>query len=163
MTVRAAALSVLAHQFPRAEAAERALAAFEGRYHDNPLVLDKWFVVQATIPGPQTVERVGKLMSHQAFSLTNPNRVRSLIGGFASSNQTGFHRADGEGYRFLADTILRVEEHNPQVAARLAIAFRSWRSLEKERQERAREALATIARQPKLSRDLRDIVERTLA
>jgi aminopeptidase N len=163
MTERAAALSVLAHQFPRAEAAERALAAFEGRYHDNPLVLDKWFVVQATIPGPQTVERVGKLMSHQAFSLTNPNRVRSLIGGFASSNQTGFHRADGEGYRFLADTILRVEEHNPQVAARLAIAFRSWRSLEKERQERAREALATIARQPKLSRDLRDIVERTLA
>jgi len=163
MTERAAALTVLAHQFAGSEVADKALAAFEQRYSDNPLVLDKWFVVQATIPGDNTVDLVRKLMGHPAFSITNPNRVRSLVGGFASSNQTGFHRADGEGYRFLAETILRVEEHNPQVAARLAIAFRSWRSLEKTRQEHARAALSEIARQPGLSRDLRDIVERTLA
>ncbi|WEX07714.1 aminopeptidase N [Chelativorans sp. AA-79] len=163
MTERAAALNVLAHQFPGSGAAEKALAAFEQRYHDNPLVLDKWFIVQATIPGDRTVDLVRRLMAHPAFSITNPNRVRSLVGGFASSNQTGFHRADGEGYRLLAETILRVEAHNPQVAARLAIAFRSWRSLEKNRQEQARAALSEIARQPELSRDLRDIVERTLA
>jgi len=163
MTERAAALTVLAHQFAGSEAANRALSSFERRYADNPLVLDKWFVVQATIPGPETVGLVRRLMLHPAFSIMNPNRVRSLVGGFASSNQTGFHREDGEGYRFLAETILKVEENNPQVAARLAIAFRSWRSLEKKRQNLARAALSEIARQPDLSRDLRDIVERTLA
>ncbi|WP_028033366.1 aminopeptidase N [Chelativorans sp. J32] len=163
MTERAAALNVLAHQFVGSEDAHEALASFEKRYNDNPLVLDKWFVVQATIPGRETVDLVRKLMLHPAFSITNPNRVRSLIGGFASSNQTGFHRADGEGYRFLAETILKVEENNPQVAARLAIAFRSWRSLEKSRQEQARAALSDMARRPNLSRDLRDILERTIA
>ncbi|WP_159593087.1 aminopeptidase N [Chelativorans xinjiangense] len=163
MTDRAAALSVLAHQFPGSDAARETLAAFEERYRDNPLVLDKWFIVQATTPGEKTVELVRGLMEHPAFSLTNPNRVRSLVGTFASSNQTGFHRADGEGYRFLADTVLAVEKHNPQVAARLAVAFRSWRSLEKGRREEARKALARIAGQKALSRDLRDIVERTLA
>ncbi|MCT7376042.1 aminopeptidase N [Chelativorans salis] len=163
MADRAAALSVLAHQFPGGDAARAALAAFEERYRDNPLVLDKWFIVQATTPGGKTVDLVRELMEHPAFSLTNPNRVRSLIGTFASSNQTGFHRSDGEGYRFLADAVLAVEKHNPQVAARLAVAFRSWRSLEKGRQEEARKALARIAGEKELSRDLRDIVERTLA
>ncbi|MCT8991610.1 aminopeptidase N [Chelativorans sp. SCAU2101] len=163
MTERMAALTVLAHQFPTSEATQKALAAFEERYRDNALVLDKWFIVQATIPGPDTVDLVRRLMEHEAFSLMNPNRVRSLIGSFASANQTGFNRVDGEGYRFLAETVLRVEAHNPQVAARLAVAFRSWRSLEKGRQEHARAALAHMAQQPELSRDLRDIVERTLA
>ncbi|WP_173931159.1 aminopeptidase N [Chelativorans sp. Marseille-P2723] len=163
MTDRAAALSVLAHQFPDSAAAQKALKHFEKRYRDNPLVLDKWFLIQSTIPGEKTVDLVRELMEHPAFSITNPNRVRSLIGAFASSNQTGFHRADGEGYRFTAQTVLNVEEHNPQVAARLAIAFRSWRSLEKGRQEHAREALSMIARKRGLSRDLNDIIERTLA
>lgn len=163
MTDRAAALQVLTHQFPQSRPTQEALDAFQERYRDNPLALDKWFVVQATIPGPGTVDIVRALMAHEAFSLTNPNRVRSLIGAFASANQTGFHRADGEGYRFLADAVLRVEEHNPQVAARLAVAFRSWRSLEHGRQQHARAALAGIANRPTLSRDLRDIVERTLA
>jgi len=163
MTERAAALTVLAHQLPESEATGNTLKAFEKRYRDNPLVLDKWFIVQATIPGAQTVGIVRELMRHPAFSLTNPNRVRSLVGTFSSSNQTGFHRIDGEGYRLLVETILRVEEHNPQVAARLAIAFRSWRSLEKERQEQARAALVQIANERNLSRDLRDIIDRTLA
>ncbi|MCT8999667.1 aminopeptidase N [Chelativorans intermedius] len=163
MTERAAALAVLAHQFPESEQTRAALAAFEARYRDNPLVLDKWFTVQATVPGQGTVDRVRALMAHPAFSLTNPNRVRALIGAFASFNQTGFHRADGEGYRFVADTVLAVEAHNPQVAARLAVSFRAWRSLEPGRREEARKALAAIAGQKQLSRDLRDIVERTLA
>ncbi|UUP18944.1 aminopeptidase N [Nitratireductor thuwali] len=163
MTAMAAALAVLAHQFPHSPQTAQALAQFEERYRGNPLVLDKWFMVQATTPGPDAVERVRGLMAHEAFSLANPNRVRALIGTFASANQTGFHRADGEGYRFLAETVLAIEKDNPQLAARLAIAFRSWRSLEKKRQEHAREALATISQAKELSRDLRDIVERTLA
>ena len=91
------------------------------------------------------------------------SRVRSLIGTFSSANQTGFHRADGEGYRLFAQTVLEVEKRNPQVAARLATALRSWRSLEPRRQAKAREALLSIANAENLSADLRDIVERTLA
>ena len=102
-------------------------------------------------------------MRHPAFSIANPNRVRSLIGTFSTANQTGFHRADGGGYRLFADTVLTVEKRNPQVAARLATALRSWRSLEPVRQEKAREALLRLAGAENLSADLRDIVERTLA
>ena len=102
-------------------------------------------------------------MRHAAFSIANPNRVRALIGTFSTANQTGFHREDGSGYRLFTDTVLAVEKRNPQIAARLATALRSWRSLEPERQEKAREALLRLAGAEGLSADLRDIVERTLA
>ena len=163
MTDRAAALTVLAHRHAGSPEAEEALAAFEARYRGDALVLDKWFQIQAGVPRPQTVERVRALMQHPAFSIANPNRVRSLIGTFSSANQTGFHRADGQGYRFFAETVLEVEKRNPQVAARLATALRSWRSLEPIRQDRARQALLQIANAENLSADLQDIVERTLA
>ncbi|MDF1601347.1 aminopeptidase N [Mesorhizobium sp. YIM 152430] len=163
MTERAAALAVLAHRFASEPLSVSALADFETRHADNPLVLDKWFQIQATIPGDAALSRVEKLTRHGAFSIGNPNRVRSLIGTFASSNQTGFHRADGAGYRFFADRIIEVEKRNPQVAARLATAFRSWRSLEPGRQELARVELARIVAVPGLSTDLKDIVDRTLA
>lgn len=163
MTDRAAALAVLAHRHLGSPEAIEALAAFETIYGSDPLVMDKWFQIQASVPGPQTVDTVRVLTSHPAFSMGNPNRVRSLIGTFSSANQTGFHRADGEGYRFFAQTVLEVEKRNPQVAARLATALRSWRSLEPSRQAKAREALLSIAGAEDLSADLRDIVERTLA
>ena len=83
-------------------------------------MLDKWFQIQATVPGPGAVEAVAALMEHPAFSLSNPNRVRSLVGTFASANQTGFHRADGAGYKLFSEIVLAVDKHNPQVAARLA-------------------------------------------
>ena len=140
-----------------------ALAAFEARYRGDALVLDKWFQIQAGVPGERTVDKVRVLMRHPAFSIANPNRVRSLIGTFASANQTGFHRADGEGYRLFAETVLEVEKRNPQVAARLATALRSWRSLEPGRQAKAKQALLEMAQVENLSADLRDIVERTLA
>lgn len=163
MTDRAAALTVLAHRHDGSPEAIKALAGFEARYGADPLVMDKWFQIQASVPGPKTVERARALTGHAAFSMANPNRVRSLIGTFSSANQTGFHRADGEGYRFFAQTVLEVEKRNPQVAARLATALRSWRSLEPGRQAKAREALLAIANGENLSADLRDIVERTLA
>ncbi|WP_214473261.1 aminopeptidase N [Mesorhizobium sp. dw_380] len=163
MTDRASALAVLAHRHHGSPEADKALAAFEKKYASDPLVMDKWFQIQASVPGPQAVDMVRALTAHPAFSMANPNRVRSLIGTFSSANQTGFHRPDGEGYRFFAQTVLEVEKRNPQVAARLATALRSWRSLEPGRQAKAREALLSIANAENLSADLRDIVERTLA
>ena len=163
MTERAAALAVLVHRFGGTPEAEAALAAFEKRHGDDALVMDKWFAVQATVPGGDAAARVRKLMDHKLFSISNPNRVRALVGTFAMANQTGFHAADGTGYALFADVVLGVEALNPQVAARLATAFRSWRSLEVGRQALAREALSSIARKPGLSRDLADIVNRTLA
>ena len=115
------------------------------------------------MPGPRAVELVEALTRHRGFSLANPNRVRALIGTFSTMNQTGFHRADGAGYRLFAEVVLKVEKRNPQLAARLATALRSWRSLEPTRQAAAREALMTLAAPDDLSSDLRDIVERTLA
>jgi aminopeptidase N len=109
------------------------------------------------------VARVAELMKHPKFRITNPNRVRALLGAFANANQTAFNSADGSGYALYADVILTVEKSNPQVAARLATAFRSWRSLEPKRREMARETLAAIAGREGLSRDLADIVGRTLA
>ncbi len=163
MTDRAAALTVLAHAHYGSPQAVEALAAFEKRYAADPLVMDKWFQIQAGVPGPKTVGSVRALMRHPAFSTTNPNRLRALVGTFSSANQTGFHRADGEGYRLWAEIILEVEKRNPQMAARLATALRSWRSLEPQRQAKAREALLTIAATSNLSADLKDIIERTLA
>jgi aminopeptidase N len=162
MTERAAALAVLTHRLSDRPQAAAALGAFEQRFRDDPLVLDKWFLIQATAPGAASLDRVRALMEHPGFSLANPNRVRSLVGSFASANQTGFHRADGASYRFFAETVLAVEKKNPQVAARIATALRSWRSLEAGRQAHARAALLAIQSAPELSADLRDIVERTL-
>ncbi|RWQ65704.1 aminopeptidase N [Mesorhizobium sp.] len=163
MTDRAAALTVLALRHSGSPETVKALADFGAKYATDPLVMDKWFQIQASVPGPQTIHAVRALTGHPAFSMANPNRVRSLVGTFSSANQTGFHRADGEGYRFFVETVLQVEKRNPQLAARLATALRSWRSLEPARQAKAREALLSIANVENLSADLRDIVERTLA
>lgn len=163
MTDRFAALSVLVHRFGDSDEARNALSAFEQRYGKDGLVMDKWFSVQAIRPGADALPAVRALTGHPAFSLDNPNRVRSLIGAFSSSNPTGFNRVDGAAYEFFADTILAIDPENPQLAARLLTAMRSWRSLENNRGEKARAALARIAAAEKLSTDLRDIVDRTLA
>ena len=163
MTDRAAALTVLAHRHWGTPAATEALSAFEKRHGADPLVMDKWYQIQATVPGAESVERVKALMGHSGFSLANPNRVRALIGTFSAANQTGFNRKDGAGYQFFASMVLDIDARNPQLAARLATALRSWRSLEPERQKLARAALVAIQAEKKLSIDLRDIVERTLA
>ncbi|RCW79518.1 aminopeptidase N [Phyllobacterium bourgognense] len=163
MTDRAAALGVLVQRFGDSDATNHALQAFEARFGNDPLVMDKWFVVQAMQPGNGALDKVRELMTHKLFSLDNPNRTRALIGAFSSGNQTGFNRADGAGYKFFAETILTIDKKNPQLAARLLTAMRSWRSFEPVRREHARESLANIARETGLSADVRDIVERTLA
>ncbi len=163
MTDRMGALQILAHRFPEDGETLLALDAFEQRYSSDALVFDKWFTVQATIPGAQTLERIKRLTAHKAYDPNNPNRVRALVGAFASANQTGFNRKDGAAYGFFADTILSIDGKNPQLAARLLTVMRSWRSLETERREAARSALAGISSTEQLSTDVREIVERILA
>jgi aminopeptidase N len=161
MTDRLAGLAVLA-TIPGA-AREEAIRVFGERYRDDPLVLDKWFALQGTIQEPATLGRVKELMEHPAFSLTNPNRVRSLIGSFALSNPTEFNRADGAGYEFLADMALKLDAANPQVAARLLTAFGAWRTMEPARRTKAEAALRRIADKADLSPDVSDIVQRSLS
>jgi aminopeptidase N len=161
MTDRIAALATLSlHDTPqRAQTIED----FYNRYSGDPLIIDKWFALQAGIPEAGTLDRVRALTAHDAFSLSNPNRVRSLIGVFAQGNLTQFNRADGRGYEFVAGNVLALDGKNPQVAARLLSAFKSWRSLESGRRARAEAALRRVATAPNLSRDVNDIAQRALA
>jgi len=161
MTDRLGALATLSlHDVPQRQ---EVFDDYYRRFERDALVIDKWFALQAAIPEAGTLARVRELTSHPAFSLGNPNRVRSLIGAFAQANPTQFNRADGAGYDFLADTVLALDAKNPQVAARLTTAFRVWRTLEPGRRAKAEATLKRVAQVPGLSRDLSDIVERTLA
>jgi len=162
MTELSQALTLLAHRFPEASETTGALASFLTRFGENPLVIDKWFSLQATMPGEDALSRVKALIDHPRYNAGNPNRVRALVGMYAFSNPTGFNRRDGEGYRFLAGQILEIDPKNPQLAARILTSMRSWRSLEPTRADQARDALMTIERSPSLSTDVRDIVERML-
>jgi len=159
MTERLGALATIA--LKPSSTREHTLDAFERRYAMEPLILDKWFALQAQIPERETLERVRALMSHRGFSMSNPNRVRALIGGF-SANHTQFNRADGAGFALLEEVVVTLDPANPQIAARLLTAMRSWRSLEDERRRQAEAMLKRIAAQPTLSPDVRDIVTRSL-
>ena len=161
MTDRSAALGILAAgALPERLAA---LEAFHDRYRSDPLVLDKWLMFEAIVPASETLLRVRALLSHPSFSISNPNRIRALVGAFAGGNQTQFNRADGAGYDFLADFVVDLDRRNPQTAARLLVSFRSWRALEPHRRALAERALGRVAAQELLSSDVRDIVTRTLA
>jgi aminopeptidase N len=161
MTDKIAALGILANS--KSAEREAALQAFYATYAGDALVIDKWFALQAAIPEAETLDRIKILMNHQAFSLGNPNRVRSLIGAFAASNQTRFNATDGSGYDFVSKIVLSLDSKNPQVAARLLGSFRSWRILEPGRRRLAEAALRQVAAAAALSPDVRDIVERSLA
>ncbi len=161
MTDRAAGLLVLAQRHAGTAEASDALSAFEHSYAASPLVMDKWFLIQASAPGDGTLARVRRLMSHPAFSIKNPNRVRSLLGTFFSANQTAF-----TGWtRGLRPVPRRDPRGRPaQSAARLTAGDGAalMAIAEPVRQGKAREALVAIAGAKQLSADVRDIVERTL-
>jgi aminopeptidase N len=159
MTERLSALATIA--LKPSSTREHTLDAFGRRYAMEPLILDKWFALQAQIPERETLERVRTLMTHRGFSMSNPNRVRALIGGF-SANHTQFNRADGAGFALLEEVVVTLDPTNPQIAARLLTAMRSWRSLEIARRRQAEAMLRRIAAQPTLSPDVRDIVTRSL-
>ncbi len=138
------------------------LDKFYERHATDHLLVDKWFALNAQMPGQGAAGRIEKLMQHPAFRLTTPNRVYALIGGFTSGNFPGFHDASGEGYRVVADTILQLDRINPQVAARMATGFRSWRLMNQARRDGAARQLERIVATPKLSRDTFEIIKKTL-
>jgi aminopeptidase N len=133
----------------------------------EPLLMNKWFNVQATAvaqPGePPVLERVTALLNHPAFSLANPNNVYALILGFCAGNPAEFHRADGSGYRFWLEQVQRLDRLNPMVAARLARTLERWRRYTPERQQLMRAALEELSATDPLSRDVREIVDKALA
>jgi aminopeptidase N len=142
---------------------EAVLADFYAKWKDEPLVVDKWFQVQAAAPRADALETVARLLGHPAFSLRNPNKVRALIGAFASGNQVGFHRGDGAGYAFLADRVLELDPLNPQVAARLLGPMARWRRFDATRQAAMRAQLERIVGRPGLSKDVYEIASKSLA
>ncbi|MCW5715534.1 MAG: aminopeptidase N [Bauldia sp.] len=161
MTDRMAALAALNRT--RSPHRKEALQAFRQRYEGDALVLDKWLALEATAPMPETLGRVRELMSDPAFAASNPNRIRALVGSFAAANQVQFNRTDGAGYDLVADVVLALDGKNPQTAARILVSFRSWRALEERRRVAAERTLRRVAATPSLSRDVTDIVTRTLA
>ena len=139
-----------------------AFAKFYESHAGDALVIDKWFALQAMIPGDGALERVETLMKHPDFSLSNPNRLRSVIATFGFANPSAFNTASGKGYQLVARIVREIDPRNPQIAARLLTAFKSWRSLEPGRMALARAALQSIADKESLSVDVKDIVTRTL-
>ena len=142
---------------------DQVVQAFYGRWKDDPLVLDKWFTIQATSSREDTLAQVQALADHADFNLGNPNRVRSLIGAFCSGNQVRFHGATGDGYRFLADNVLALNESNPQVASRMVSIFNDWRRYDDDRQTLIQQQLERIAGHGALSKDVYEIVHRALS
>ena len=160
MTDRAHALFLLAAHSGLER--ERALNDFYKNWKGDNLVIDTWFAAQALSPLAATLRQVKKLTEHTLFSLAAPNKVRALIGTFAMSNPVQFNRPDGTGYAFLAEQVLALDRLNPQIAARMLSAFRSWRALETGRRGHARKALQRIAKTKGSSPDVQEIVSKML-
>jgi aminopeptidase N len=162
MTDRFGALAALVHA--HAELAEPALARFHAQFRDEPLVIDKWFALQAMSPerDGRVFARAKSLMQHPDFTLRTPNRARSLLMSLCMLNPAAFHRADAAGYVFWADRVIEIDPINPQLAARLARALDRWTQLAEPYRGAAREAIARVAGRPELSDDVREIVSRAL-
>ena len=162
MTDRLGALSALLAWASDDERVDGALDTFYQQFADEPLAIDKWFMLQATVGGDGGLERVKSLIGHTAFTLENPNRARSLLAPFAMRNMSGFHRADGAGYDLFTEQVLAIDTMNPQLAARLLTSMNNWRTLETGRRAKAQDALVAISTTKGLSRDTREIVDRCL-
>jgi aminopeptidase N len=137
-------------------------ARFEARWRDEPLVLDKWFALEATSHRDGTLDRVKALLTHPRFNARNPNRVRSVVGAFALRNFARFNAEDGKGYALVADQVLLLDPANPQLAASIAGAFNLWKRFPEPRRGAMKASLERIAREPGLSPDVSEIVTRTL-
>ncbi len=140
---------------------DQALQAFYDKYRDDPLVMDKWFSVQAMACSKDALERCLALAEHADFTLSNPNRARSLIGAFMN-NAPVFHDKQGRGYRFLADQVVALQAKNPQLAARLVSGFNHWKRYDTQRQDLMKAELERIIAEPNLSKDVYEIVARAL-
>ncbi|MBK4716303.1 MULTISPECIES: aminopeptidase N [Tenebrionibacter/Tenebrionicola group] len=161
MTDAIAALSAaVAAQLP---CADTLMAEYDDKWHQDGLVMDKWLALQATSPAADVLKRVRMLLTHRAFSMSNPNRVRSLIGAFVSANPAAFHAPDGSGYQFLVEMLSELNSRNPQIASRLVEPLIRFKRYDEHRQTLMRTALQTLKALPNLSGDLYEKVMKALA
>ncbi|ELZ8933102.1 aminopeptidase N [Cronobacter dublinensis] len=156
----AALAAAVAAQLPGRDAL---LAEYDDKWHHDGLVMDKWFMLQAMSPEKAVVSKVRALLEHRSFSLGNPNRVRALVGAFATNNPAAFHAEDGSGYRFLVEMLTELNTRNPQVASRLIEPLIRLKRYDVKRQALMRAALEELKALPKLSGDLYEKVSKALA
>ncbi len=160
MTDQITAMALLVN-CSQTEVRQQAIDGFYQQWQNDELVLDKWFALQACCERPDTLVSVKKLLSHPAFNIKNPNKVRAVLGAFTQSNPRHFHAVDGSGYEFLADMLLKLDKINPQIAARLAAPFTRWQRLNAPRQQLIKQQLKRLAA-VELSRDLLELVSKSL-
>lgn len=160
MTDRLAALTYLVNS--ESDYKAKALQLFYQQWQHEPLVINQWFQVQAMCRLAGTLETVQGLMSHPAFDIRNPNKVRALIGAFCGQNGVNFHREDGAGYRFLADQVLVLNRSNPQIASRLLVPLTKWRKYLPAAQQLMRAELQRVLAEPELSSDVYEVVSKSL-
>lgn len=160
MTDVLSGLTILSHHGNASR--QNALDDFYDKWKDDAQVVEKWFSIQASADLPDVLDKVKALMRHEAFSLTNPNKVRSLIGRFCAGNIVHFHAADGSGYEFLADQVLVLDSLNPQIAARLIQSMSRWRRYDEQRQSLMQKQLKRILAKKDLSKDVYEIASRSL-
>ncbi|WP_029935450.1 aminopeptidase N [Thiomicrospira pelophila] len=159
MTDVLVALETLSHS--EADQAQACMDDFYKRWQDEPLVLDKWFALKASADRSNALEQVKDLIKHPKFSYRTPNRVRSVVGVFARQNLRAFHQISGQGYEWLADQILHLDETNPQVAARILTPLTHWSRYDDQRQQLMLAQLKRISQQAK-SKDVYELVEKSL-
>ena len=162
MTDKASALACLVSCPAAAEQATQALAEFEQQYRDEGLVMNLWLQIQAVNSQSGGLARVNALLDHPAFTFGNPNKIRSLIGGFCNGNLVNFHNPDGSGYAFLKQHILALHSQNPQVAARLMTPLTRWKKFPEPNSQQMRDALQVIADEPGLVKDIYEIAIKSL-
>ena len=160
MTDQLAAFRALVHH--DATSANDVVEGFYQQWHKDPLVMDKWFTIQATAPLASTLDRVKSLFEHVDFELKNPNRVRSLLGAYCAANPVCFHDKTGSGYQLLGHYIERLDHINPQIAARLTIPMTRWKRYDDQRQRLMRVELERLSSLPSLSRDVYEVVVKSL-
>ena len=160
MTDQLAAFRVLIHH--ACDSRDQVIDSFYQQWQHDQLVMDKWFMIQATAPQPDTLERVEQLFKHDDFDLKNPNRVRSLLGAFCSANPICFHAANGSGYQLLGHYIEQLNDLNPQIASRLTSPLTRWKRYDEQRQTHMTAELTRLKQLPQLSRDVYELVEKSL-
>jgi len=164
MTEKLSALAVMTKMTPEAavQVADKLLEDFYTRYKDNNNLVDKWLSLQAGRPAEGALERVRELMKHEAYDATNPNKVYALIGGFTAGNPSAFHAKDGSGYKFLADTVIELNDVNAKTATNLAKRFTQFKRYDAERQALMVEQMERIMAVPTLDVGIKEIIGKAL-
>ncbi|KEQ16663.1 aminopeptidase N [Endozoicomonas numazuensis] len=160
--LRAAMSAVINSSYQSQETIDALLNDFLDRYKNDSVVMDSWFMMQSASPSLGTLEHVKSLLEHASFDSTSPNKLRALLGGFASGNMKQFHSGSGEGYEFLADWIITLDKQNPQTASRLMTPLTRWKKYEPVCREHMRKALERIKAVPDLSTDIYEVVTKSL-